>query len=665
MKGAIHMLNKLYSERSANFPRLATDSFFANYKNEFTYSGRIEESFRFIEEKQLLKREVWARFVNQFRIQEDTWKWRGEYWGKMMRGACFVYSSTRNPELYDVLRESMEDMLTCQEENGRISSYCEDKELHNWDLWCRKYVLLGMQYFIEISDDKELCDRLMDSMCRQVDYLIERIGSKDDGKTPITATSRFFRGLNSSSILEPIVRLYSLTGEKKYLDFAEHIVSCGGTRIFNVFEAAYKNNIYPYQYAITKAYEMMSCFEGLLEYYRVTGIEKHKTAVLNFVDGLLESDFTVIGGSGCTVEMLDHSTVRQSCRNTGDRSYVQQETCVTVTLMKLLYQAHILTGDPKYADAFERSLYNAYLGVLNTEDQLGATWRFSTPELVLEPLPFDSCSPMVSDKRGNSVDGICVMSDMHYYGCCACIGSAGMGLVSKMQLLNTRKGLALNLFIDGSISAYTPTGKKIGVKVSTEYPKTENVKIKLSLEENERFELLLRNPQWSKTTTIAVNGKTVSVSEGYTAIEREWQDGDVIEIALDMRTEVVRPIVYGGQMLCAHWVGKEDYVIPEYDEQDSQSKHRLAFRRGPLMLAQENRFGYDVEIPVDIDAWDKEYVDTPFVDSTEIPYKHMVAVKLPLKSGGYMTVTDYASAGKLWSDDTKLSVWMLTDGEAK
>ena len=657
------MIDQLYGERSANFPRLATDSFFANYENRFTYSGRIEDSFRFIEEKQLLDRKTWARFVNQFRIRPETWKWRGEYWGKMMRGACLVYSSTRNPELYEVLRESVEDMLTCQDEQGRISSYKEENELSNWDLWCRKYVLLGMQYFIEICEDEELCARLVESMCRQVDYLMERIGSKEEGKKPITSTSKWFRGLNSSSILEPIVRLYSLTGEKKYLDFSTHIVERGGTRIFNIFEAAYRNDIPPYQYPITKAYEMMSCFEGLLEYYRVTGIEKHKVAVVNFVDRLLESDFTVIGGAGCTVEMLDHSTYRQSCRNTGDRSYVQQETCVTVTLMKLLYQAHLLTGDPRYADAFERSFYNAYLGVLNTEGCIGAIWRFMEEGLVVEPLPFDSCSPMVSDKRGNSIDGICVMSDMHYYGCCACIGAAGMGLVSKMQLLNTRRGLALNLYIDGSISARTPKGKKIGVKISTEYPKTEKIEMAISLEESESFELLLRNPEWSKTTAISVNGKAIGVTEGYVAIEREWKDGDHIEMTLDMRTQVIRPVIYGGQMICAHWMSKEDYVIPEYDIQDEESKRRLAFRRGPLMLAQENRFGYDVDIPVDIDAQDKEYVETPITE--DVPFEHFVAVKLPLKSGGYMTVTDYASAGKLWSDETKLSVWILTDGEEK
>ena len=57
------------------------------------------------------------------------------------------------------------------------------------------------------------------------------------------------------------------------------------------------------------------------------------------------------------------------------------------------------------------------------------------------------------------------------------------------------------------------------------------------------------------------------------------------------------------------------------------------------MLAQENRFGYDVDSPVDIDAWDKDYVETPLAAGEEIPFEHIVAVKLPLKSGKYQ-ITD-------------------------
>ena len=67
-----------------------------------------------------------------------------------------------------------------------------------------------------------------------------------------------------------MVRLFDLTGEKKYLDFARYIVEEGGTSIANVFELAYADKTDPYQYPITKAYELISCFEGLLEYYRAT-----------------------------------------------------------------------------------------------------------------------------------------------------------------------------------------------------------------------------------------------------------------------------------------------------------------------------------------------------------------------------------------------------------
>ena len=154
----------------------------------------------------------------------------------------------------------------------------------------------------------------------------------------------------------------------------------GGTSVANVFDLAFENDFYPYQYPITKAYEMISCFEGLLEFYRVTKNERYKTAIINFADRILESDFTVIGSSGCTHELFDHSAVRQANTTNG---IIMQETCVTVTLMKFFYQLTLLTGEPKYADAFERSLFNAYLGSVNTEKRLNLPLRRSTLNCIL------------------------------------------------------------------------------------------------------------------------------------------------------------------------------------------------------------------------------------------------------------------------------------------
>ena len=80
-----------------------------------------------------------------------------------------------------------------------------------------------------------------------------------------------------------------------------------------------------------------------------------------------------------------------------------QETCVTVTLMKFFYQVHLLTGDSKYVDAFEISLYNAYLGAINTEKVIEPLIKAQHPDWNIEPLPFDSYSPLTAGTRGNGI----------------------------------------------------------------------------------------------------------------------------------------------------------------------------------------------------------------------------------------------------------------------
>ena len=630
-------------------------------KNSYQFNGIIDRSVKFIEEFQLLRVDLWKRFVQQFKEDADyEGGWRGEYWGKMMRGACFVYQYSHNPQLYKVLTDTVKDMLTAQDEHGRISSYGIHHEFDAWDLWARKYVLLGMQYYLEICKDEELAQKIIQSMCRQVDYIMSKIGSPEDGKILITRATRHLRGLNSSSILEPIVRLYKLTKEQKYFDFATYIVNCGGTDVVNIFDLAYEDKFYPYQYPVTKAYEMTSCFEGLLEYYYVTGEEKYKTSIVNFANKVLESDFTIIGCSGCTHELFDHSTVRQANTTNGR---IQQETCVTVTLMKFFYRLALLTGESKYVDAFETSLYNAYLGAINTEKVIEPTILEEHPDWCIEPLPFDSYSPLTAGTRGNCIGGLKLMSDKHYYGCCACIGAAGLGLVSQMALVNTDQGVNLNLFVDGVIQTHTPSGNKMTIKTETTYPVSGNVKVMLEVEQSEQFEVRIRIPAWSKETSMVVNNECVEVARvvnsGYVCLNRTWTSGDVIELTLDMRTECIKPIPYGHQVLMNQVVWGANYIIPTYDEEDPIAKNHRALRRGPIVLAQENRLGYSVDEPIDILVREDGYVDVTFPEVEIAPYENILEVEVPLVGGSKIHVTDYASAGKLWTEESKMAAWML------
>lgn len=609
--------------------RLSTDTLFTMPEGSVTVKGYVDDAIRFIEDYQLIDAPQWKKFVDQFRdtdpkADDANVGWRGEYWGKMMRGACFTYRYTQNPELYTVLEETVRDMMTTQDELGRISSYSVAAQYRGWDIWARKYVLLGMQYFIEICKDEKLIAEIVECMKKQADYMLSTIGD-GEGKKRITLCTSHWRGLNSCSVLEPIVRLYNLTGEQRYLDFATYIVSCGGTEGQNIYELAAQGKPYPYQYNVTKAYEMMSCFEGLLEYYRVTGIEKWRTAVVNLAKMIAETDISVIGSAGCTHELFDHTRVRQL---TTEYFGVMQETCVTVTWLKFCYQVLCLSGESYLADEMERSVYNGMLGAINY-DKLDRNGGF----------PFDSYSPLLLSTRLRGVGGKQIMADGSSYGCCACIGSAGTGIIPMYAYMLRRDGFAFNLYAEGGFTAKTPAGNEASFAVETKYPLDGAVKITLVQGAEERYTVALRIPYWSKETVVTVNGEPVTAKAGsYCEIERVWRVGDEISLLLYVKCEIIKP--YEG----------------EYS--DVNSRYHVALRRGPLMLARDARLEASIETPVDFSTFEDEGCVPCKV--SEAPFPHFFCFTVTDSNGNDIPMLDYASAGRTWDEKSLTTVWMPT-----
>ena len=118
-----------------------------------------------------------------------------------MRGASLTYRATKNEKLYSVLVGTIRDLLSTQEKSGRISTYTVETELKGgWDMWARKYVMLGMFYFLDICKSKALAKKIVNAMKRHADYIIKRIGN---GKKQIGVfdTSWLVGGMNSYSIL--------------------------------------------------------------------------------------------------------------------------------------------------------------------------------------------------------------------------------------------------------------------------------------------------------------------------------------------------------------------------------------------------------------------------------------------------------------------------------
>ena len=214
---------------------------------------------------------------------------------------------------------------------------------------------------------------------------------------------------------------------------------------------------------------------------------------------------------------------------------------VVLCFRTFFYQLHLLTGEAKYADAFETALYNAYLGSLNTEGGLNLDVLGRHPEYLPEALPFDSYSPLVSDTRGRKVGGYNIFADHTYYGCCACIGAAGAGTFPQVALMRNDRGLVFNFYEQGSIEALTPSGKPLGIQMDTAYPYHGRVKLTLTAEAPETFDLTFRVPAWCEGATLTAKGKTDSLAAGYATLSAVWQSGDVIELDLPMAVKRILP----------------------------------------------------------------------------------------------------------------------------
>ena len=580
------------------------------------YVGAVHDYVLITENHQLLDKKTWDKFIEVFTEDSDDHDlgWRCEYWGKMMRGACLTYTYHATDELYSVLEYAVRGLLEAQRDDGRFSTYSEGKQFDGWDLWGRKYVLTGMMHFLKICKDESLRTDIIEAISKHADYIAEHVGA-GEGQKSILETSTHWLCLNSCTILEPFVELYKLTGKQNYLDFAEYIIGLGGCAGGNLIDLALADEKAPFEYPVNKAYEMMSFFEGVLAYYELTGKEEYLDAVTKFVEKINETDVTIIGCSGCTHELFDNSIIKQTEYN----EVQMQETCVTVTWMRVLTRLLLLTGNVAYADRIEKSALNALYGSINTK------WEKSfsiEDKLYFDPVIFDSYSPLYNNRRGLATGGFKRFKSGGFYGCCACIGSAGTAIFPLVSVLKSAEGFVINELIEGVVNEKTPLGNPVTLNATSDYPSDGKYSVAIFLEESEEFTLTLRVPDWCDEAVVKIGDEMKKVYSGYTTIRREWSDGDTVEIDLEMHLK----------------------------------SHRLngktAYTYGPLVLARD------------------EMKEGKKTDSEFSPTDHNAFKRLPVESGELLRIslecegedillTDYASCGKHWNNqNARVSVWL-------
>lgn len=573
--------------------------------------GIMNDAVHFVIDNQLRSRETWKLYIDVFNSREDSndERWRGEYFGKQMRGACLAYQYTQDEELYDTLTWACEELLKTQDELGRIATYNVDNEFHGWDMWCRKYVLTGLQHFYHICKDEELKKNIMEACCKHLDYIISKIGP---GKIDITTTSKWWGCVNSCTILEPVMEMVKLTGFDRYMDFAKYIISTGGSSDCNFIELALDGQKMPYEYPVTKAYEIMSFFEGLLAYYEVTGEKMYFEAADKFFEAVNDSDITIIGCSGCTHELFDNSVMKQ----TEYSEEIMQETCVTVTWMRIMYRLYKLTCDTKYIDRIEQSGFNALYGSLNTD---GSKQLELVSKKYCDAKTFDSYSPLYMNSRGRGIGGYLEFDNGEYGGCCVAIGACGVSLVPLSAIECNDNHIYINYQFRGTAVIKDAKGRDIILNFESDYPTTDRCVVKVQADDEVGMIFHIRKPCWCDK--MSVNGTEVR-EDGYYQLPTEVKNGDQIVFEWPM-----------------------NFMVNELND-------KVAFTYGPLVMACDSaKDERDIEKPIFLEDGFEYELLKPENDELQ---------RMILKTKkDEILLTDYQSCGKHWLQEKNImTVWL-------
>lgn len=592
---------------------------------KLTADNIFDKKIRTVEEG-LLRVLDFRRLADFYREKRNQFA-AGEFWGKIMRASAVIYDYTKDGWLLEKMRDAVDDLLAIQGPDGELSTGPRSEQPNassGADLWERKYLMLGLLgYYNSVNGcGEDWCDselmRVKKALCALLDYTISQVGS-EPGKTPILSTGWAFCGIESTSILEPVVKTYNISGDPAHLAFAEYIVREGGCSRENMFEAILSGRS-PYtvgdngdpKQSIAKSYEMMSCFEGLIEFYRVTGRENDRRAALELYRKLIAEEITELGSGGADGPFnLGPGTGEQWNLTRKEQANpdidLMMETCVTVTWMKLCLQLLRLEGDSRFADNIERSAYNALIGALKPDGL------------------FFEYFPRFNGTRNFKVNFSYKVGDFDL-SCCTANGPMGLGIIPCAAFMQSNIGPVVNFYLNSSVHF-----GKMTLDIRTAFPKTGRTTVVIGGGAFFTGNILFRIPSYSADYTVSLSGEPVEYKllpdyPGYAVVPGPFAEGMIFEIDFKI----------------------EDSMVLSGPSVNPAGNGRVLLRHGPLVLSRDRRI-------TDIGG------AVPYEERPELtPSERREAALYSCSYGGFEWI-DYQSAGGTWDGASEFRSW--NDGE--
>lgn len=482
--------------------------------------------------------------TGRIRNFENAAKGEGEHSGiffddsdvyKALEGMAYSLINNPDPELEKKADEWIDKFAAAQQPDGYINTFYTltglDKRWTNMDkheMYCAGHMIeAGVAYYQATGKRK-----LLDVCIRMTDHMMSQFGPGKRHWVP-----------GHEEIELALVKLYQTTQEQKYLDFAYWLLEERGHGHGTMGDEGKWNPVY-YQDIVPvrqltdisgHAVRCMYLYCGMADVAALKNDTGYIAAMDRLWDDVVHRNMYITGGIGSSrdnegfTEDYDLPNLDAYC-----------ETCASVGMVLWNQRMNQLTGDSKYIDVLERSLYNGALAGIS----LGGDRFF-----YVNPL----------ESKGDH-------HRQEWYGCACCPSQLSRFLPSIGNYIyaSSDDALWVNLYI-GNTGQIWIGETDILLTQETDYPWDGSVKLTISTSQPLEKEIRLRIPDWCKTYDLSINGKRINVpkEKGY-AVIKDWKSQDVIALDMDMPVEIV---------------AADPHVKENFDKR--------AIQRGPLVYCME------------------------------------------------------------------------------
>lgn len=435
--------------------------------------------------------------------EDNAWlksggKWGWEevpYWLRGYAGLSYLFE---DKNMLDEAKIWIEAILNSQREDGNFGPYTEVNG--SQDFWPNMIALWILQSYYEYTGDK----RVVDFMTRYFHFQLT-VPDKRFLKS-------YWENSRGGDNLWSVVWLYNRTGDRKLLELAEKIHRntanwCKATELPN--------------------WHNVNVAQGCREpatYYLFAGDKKLLEASYN-VQSLVRRAFGQVPGGmfgadeNARIGFFDPRQGTETC------GFAEQMASDEIMLL--------ITGDPYWAENCEDIAFNSYPAAFMPDYK---SLRYITaPNMVMSD----------SENHKPGIDNAGPFLAMNPFSSRCCQHNHGFAwpyYAEHLILATPDNGAAAVLFNTCDASIKVADGKEIVIRETTDYPFDTRIGFVMEMKDDGvNFPFYIRIPKWTRNATVKVNGQDMDedLQAGkYLCIDREWKNGDRVEVDFPMEVSV-------------------------------------------------------------------------------------------------------------------------------